>query len=75
MRIRITWQIKTRICWYTKFRDRFETMYGKLPSHRAKKKLKSIWYYLVNDNEWEAWKCYQQLDKELQDLAVNEGWS
>lgn len=66
MRIRITWQIAHYTQGYLKFKAKREKMYGALPTRRAKKKLKSIWYYLINDNEKEARICYKQLNKELE---------
>ena len=44
-------------------------MYWELPSGRAKKKLKSVWHYLVNQNEKEAWHFYRQLEKEYDNIS------
>ena len=41
-------------------------MYGGLPTHRAKVKLKSVRHYLVNDNQTEARKQFKKLEKELE---------
>jgi len=45
-------------------------MYGELPTRRAKKKLKSVWYYMVHNNEKEAWHFYKQLEKEYDGVEL-----
>jgi hypothetical protein len=56
----MTCQIK-HIIGYPKFKKKFEKVWGELPSHRAKKKLKSCWHYLVNNDIESAWHFYLQL--------------
>ena len=46
---------------YKKFKKRFEKAFGELPSRRAKKKLKSVRHYLVNNDIETAWHFYLQL--------------
>ena len=62
MRIRILERYK--LYWYVNLRDKFVSMYWNLPTRRAKKKLKSVYHYLVNNDEKQARHFYRQLDKE-----------
>lgn len=52
---------------YPKFRKKWEKNYGMKAEGRVNKKLKSIWHYIVNDDQDTAWKFYRQLCKVLKE--------
>lgn len=54
--------------WYLKFRVKFQDKFWILPSPRAKKKLKSVFHYLINNDDAQAIHFYRQLEKEYKDI-------
>lgn len=51
---------------YPKFRNRFTKIFGALPTRRAKKKLKSVYHYLVNNDIENGRHFYKQLELEYE---------
>lgn len=75
MRIRIVQSITyhgKRGRGYLKFEKRFENMYGIDVTGKIKRKLKSIFHYIINNDHDTARQFYLQLQKLLDEKGYSE---